>query len=875
MKIELFSINRVFKLTVILSLSAFFVGVAVNPAGAYQNPLKEPSREGLEFFEKRIRPVLADNCFVCHSAKARKPQGGLLLDSIEGMLKGGASGAPAIVPGEPDKSLLIKAIRYSDSKLQMPPVEKLPDQVIRDFEEWVRMGAPAPRSTAQASAVSPLPSYDFEAAKKFWSFQPVKNQNLPGVKNRSWVKNPVDQFILAKLAEKGLAPVSDVGRRALIRRASYDLTGLPPAADEVDAFVNDKSPDAYEKLIDRLLGSTAYGEKWGRHWLDVVRYADTAGCNSDYPVPSAYKYRNYVIKSFNDDKPYDQFIREQIAGDLMASSSEAQKFERIVATGYLAISRRFGSRNKEFELTIDDTIDNLGKTFLGLSTGCARCHDHKFDPIPNRDYYALYGIFNSTRYAFPGQEIYTHPSGFVPLAGGKEAERSARYQKELSELDDLKEFLTAEKGYAARNKKVKQQQAATEKTTEGNNKTNEKAPADRAPDSAGTIDKRPADFDRDADNWGRASKTARMPEEVDAEIQRVKTRIFELHERPPKVEKAYAVVEGYPQNARIHRKGDRNNKGDEVSRGFLTILGGPKVPPGYQGSGRDLLANWIADPANPLTARVMVNRIWGWHFGKGLVQTTNDFGSRGRAPTHPELLDWLAARFIESGWSVRKMHKLLMLSHAYQLSSSTVAANEQIDIANDYLWRFNRRRLEGEEIRDSILALSDQLDYSMGGEHPFPPENSWHFTQHEQFFAVYETSRRSVYVMQQRLKKHPFFEIFDGADQSSTTDKRTESVTPIQALFLMNNPWMHAQSDHFAVRVGMAYDGLPRRINYAFRIALGRPAMPDEIREASDWIQKNRVDLKAAGIVEEKLNRAALASYLRVLMSSNEFLYVD
>jgi hypothetical protein len=895
---------------------------------------QEPSQEGLEFFEKKIRPVLAESCSACHSAQSKKPQGGLMLDSIEGMLKGGASGQPAVVPGDPEKSLLIKAIRYADAKLQMPLGGKLPDQVIKDFEAWVKMGAPAPRISSPNATASNWQSYDWDAAKKFWSFQPIKKALPPQVKNRSWAKTPIDQFVLAKLEEKGLKPLGDTDRRSLIRRATFDLMGLPPSPEEIEAFLNDRSTNAFEKVVDRLLASSAYGEKWGRHWLDLVRYADTAGDNSDYPVPAAYRYRNYVIEAFNKDKPYDQFIREQIAGDIiarhrnprvegklseeeedepevpgskkmLATEIEQSRQEKIIATGYLAMSRRFGSRNKEMNLTIDDTIDNLGKTFLGLSASCARCHDHKFDPIPQRDYYALYGIFNSIRYSFPGAEIYPHPAEMVALVSGKESEKFYKLQNELEYLDDRKEFLTAEKGTAARNKKMKEQQAKeaetkaaeTKSEIKSNNESGAQATVEQKKDEPKT-ELRAADFDRDGDNWGRAGQSKRMPEEVDAEMRLVKARIAELHAQYTKVPKAYAVVEGLPANARIHRKGDPKNLGEEAPRGFLTILGGQRVPVDGKGSGRQQLANWIADSRNPLTARVMVNRVWQYHFGKGLVQTPNDFGTRGKAPTHPELLDYLAARFVEEGWSIKKMHKTIMLSRVYQLASGEERAgeresgragervmrrrsgavstvNEKIDVNNDYLWRFNRRRLEAEEIRDAILAVSGQLDRTMGAEHSFPPETTWRFSQHVQFFAVYETNRRSVYIMQQRLKKHPFFEVFDGADQNAITGERAQSITPVQALFLMNNQLMHEQADQLAVRVGMAYDTMPERIDYAFRLAYGRSAKPEEMREAVGYLQQTKQELTKQNISTEKLTRMALASYCRVLLSSNEFLYVD
>jgi hypothetical protein len=860
--------------------------LSTRPVSAQQ----EPSRLDLEFFEKKIRPVLESSCYMCHSKSSRRLQGGLLLDSREGMLKGGNSGQASIIPGDPDRSLLIQAIRYSDPKLQMPPGGQLSAEQVRDFEGWVRMGAPDPRGQSAAPPVAWQP-YDLSEARQFWSFQPIKNPPLPTVNNRAWVRSPLDRFILAKLEEKGLKPVGDADKRTLIRRATFDLTGLPPTPEEVEAFLQDASTNAFAKVIDRLLASPHYGEKWGRHWLDAVRYADTAGCNSDFPIPAAYKYRNYVIKSFNQDKPYDRFIREQIAGDLLPGKTEAEKHENVIATGYLAISRRFGSRNKEVNLTIDDTIDNLGKTFLGLSVSCARCHDHKFDPIPAKDYYALYGIFNSSRYAFAGAEIYPHPADMVALASGDEAEKFYKWQSELAALDDWKEYLNVERGAAARNKKARENQLkeAAQQTPAPNGQATDKqaniqvGPAVEKAAAKGEQrkelhppgDMRPADYDRDAVNSSTASKSTRMPEEVSAQAEEVKARLNELNRRAPKVEKAYAVVEGLPANARIHRKGDPKSLGEEVQRGFLTILGGQQLPADHKGSGREYLANWIAAPDNPLTARVVVNRIWQGHFGKGIVATPNDFGSRGTAPTHPELLDHLATQLIRSGWSLKAMHRIIMLSHAYQLAATHDPRNAGMDANNDLHWRFNRRRLSAEEVRDAMLAVSGSLDLTAGEAHPFPPESEWRYTQHEQFFAVYDTDRRSIYLMQQRQKKHPLMEVFDGADTNISTSPRPLSTTPLQALFLMNNPFVHSRADGLAVRVGLAYETTPQRIDYAFRLAYGRPAKPAEIRETIAYLQRARQQLQALDRPTDRLTREALASYLRVLLGSNEFLYVD
>ncbi|HWX40165.1 MAG TPA: DUF1553 domain-containing protein [Blastocatellia bacterium] len=512
-----------------------------------------------------------------------------------------------------------------------------------------------------------------------------------------------------------------------------------------------------------------------------------------------------------------------------------------MATGYIAISRRFGSQANEFHLTIDDTIDNLGKAVLGLSISCARCHDHKFDPIPNRDYYSLYGIFNSTRYAFPGTEIYRHTKDFVPLAVADKGQKLVKWQDELGELD-------------ARLQRLNNERMAIERK-------------DKKPKAA-------------ADKPGAASisddKTAgRTLADVDTDLARVKLRITELENQPPGVEKAYAVSDGKPADARILRKGDPNDKGDEAPRGFLQILGGQRLPEPEKGSGRLELAQWLTDTKNPLTARVMVNRIWQHHFGKGLVQTPNDFGARGKAPTHPELLDYLAARFIESGWSVKAMHRLIVLSHAYRLSSADSPQNASVDVNNDLLWKFNRRRLDAEEIRDAMLTVGGAIDLTMPGPHPFPPEGSWRYTQHQPFIADFPTNHRSVYLMQQRIKRQPFLEAFDGADPNAPTAERSLSTTPIQALQVMNDPFVHEQADNFAVRVGMAYGNEARRIDYSYRLAFGRPPTKEELKIGAEYLGKISQEIKQTKIPADRQPRAALASYLRILMSSNEFMFVD
>lgn len=864
--------DHILKRSLALLAGALFCLSYLATIQAQQAPSNGLSKEGVDFFESKIRPALASHCYQCHSAQSKKLAGGLRLDTRAGMLRGGASGEPAIVPGAPEKSLLVKAIRYTDPKLQMPMSAPLPKQLIQDFEAWIRMGAPDPRE-AEGGTVAAADSapYDFTQAKKFWSFQSLKTAAVPAVKNQAWVKTPIDNFILAKLEEKQLAPVADADKRTLLRRATFDLTGLPPTPREVDDFLNDSSPDAFAKVVDRLLASTAYGEKWGRHWLDLVRYADTAGCNSDFPVPTAYKYRNYVIDAFNRDKPYNQFIREQIAGDLLPSKTEAERQEQIIATGYIANSRRLGSRDVDDNLMIDDTIDNLGKAFLGLSINCARCHDHKFDPLPQRDYYALYGIFKSTRYAFPGTEIYRHPHSLTPLVQGTAAEQLTKYQNEVRDLDLKIEALQVERGFVRGRQREKT--AAAEVLAQ-------KAGKAVNLDQLGRIIAEGKLIEEDHDDRNRyvGEASTRTVEEIETELAKVRLRFSELL-NPPNVERAYAVSEGQGADARLHRKGDLKNLGEVVPRGFLQILGGARLPANHKGSGRLELANWIADASNPLTARVIVNRIWLHHFGRGLVPTPNDFGVRGLAPTHPELLDYLAAQFIAEGWSFKKMHRRLMLSHVYQVASSeqhSAAANPQsIDANNAYLRHFNQRRLDAEEIRDAMLAVSGALDRTIKGAHPFPPERDWRYSQHNPFVATYEHDGRGVYLMQQRIRAHPQLSIFDGADPNSPIGERVPSTTPLQALFMMNAPFVHRQADLFAVRVGMAYAEDEKRIEYAYRLAFGRKPTAAELAKGLAYLRDIRADLIEINTPDEAQTRAALASYLRVLLSSSEFIFVD
>ena len=1251
-------------------------------------------------FENSIRPVLVETCFRCHGDT--KVSGALRVDSPESLLTGGESGT-AIVPGQPEESLLIKAIQRHADVSAMPPEKKdalRPDQITA-FENWIRAGARWPAHSKK-----------FEATRH-WAFESARDAPLPDVRDTAWAGNSVDLFIRAKQEDSEVLPAEPASKPALIRRATFDLTGLPPTPDEVDAFQNDSSPAAFKNLVDRLLESPACGERWGRHWLDVVRYADTAGETADYPVPLAWRYRNYVIDSFNGDKPYDEFLQEQIAGDVLANQGSTQRYaEQVTATGYLAISRRFGFDSENYHhLTIQDTIDTLGQSVLGLSLGCARCHDHKFDAVSMDDYYGLYGIFDSSRYAFPGSEQKQRFRSMVPLLPPGESvpmwrrfdqrvaaiATSLEHQKQpvpatilrsLSDLDgdfemqapaaggsngvlvppwlyegqiavtnaaqspfsnlyargkvgaslsaDAGDYRIAQSLYPRRTSDncrtlyvnldfrvgerpikehdadcneprrrnggptggahrlwigahfsspavvvlidsktvslqtgdVTERMASTQpnewynlqlqlnladRTVSGSvGKPGESSsfadkrlsetwagvidfavlassnssdaalpgiefdnlgvqeepipgvstdlpgslPAVPAPDPAElskqlqeligmdgdfevqTVDTPPSSpwgpgpnsvvavagiaqspyqnvfpsggmgihmpnrgeydgfgltlpttwtadaaerlfacfdfccadsseggdgswryymghgpgnsaavelffngkefFRRSGDakdavcplavgEWYQVqlsldlkartfsgvigSRTSRteftgalatgwdgaidysfidsyghiggvrpalhadnyviretaipafdaMPVRADSpEYESRRIKAAEIRQQLSAIASdtqnlaeeldglltdgpfpmTYGMAEGTPHNVRTQLRGEPDKPGNEVPRGFIKSLGGGPLPVNTTGSGRLELAQWLTHPDNPLTARVMVNRIWQYHFGRGLVRTPNDFGVRGLPPTHPELLDHLAIQFVRSGWSVKAMHRLIMLSATYQQSSfpssplvpSPFANPDDADTADLYS-HFPRRRLSAEEIRDSILAVTGELDREPAQEHPFPSPISWGFTQHGPFSAVYEHNKRSVYLMTQRLKRHPFLALFDGPDPNATTADRLGTTVPTQALYFLNDPFVHTKADAWAGRLQAGFPADTQQIEQAYRTALGRSATDEEQVEAAAFLEAYRTELSSIG--QDNIDHRALAAFLRTVIGSNEFLHVD
>ncbi len=799
--------------------AANFSGIEVW-RGNYDGLGRPISEAELAFFEKRIRPLFVNKCYECHSAESTEVQGDLLVDSRATLRRGGTKG-PAVLPGDVEHSLLVEAVRYQNAEMQMPPDEKLLGEEIADLENWVKMGAPDPRSTATKHLGKQI---DIAAARQFWSLKPISNPTIPNVKHTDWPRSNIDRFVLAKMEEHDFAPAADADKRVLIRRATYDLIGLPPTPDEVDAFLADDSADAFARVVDRLLDSPRYGERWGRHWLDVVRYADTAGDNSDFPIPQIHRYRDWVIDAFNRDQPYDEFVRDQLAGDLRGGKTEQQRVERLIATGYLANSRRFGSRVDDYpqHLTIEDTIDNLGRSFLGMTISCARCHDHKFDPITNRDYYGLYGIFHSTRYPWPGIELDQKQRNFVPLVAPDKlaaTEQAANERaKEQSQLDD-------------KAKKLKNLVSKANK-----------------------------------DDKKHAEQKLKEAE-----------RLAKAHrELPPLFETAYAVTDAQThEDVAIQLKGDPAHPGDVVPRHFLTVLGGQGLPTGADVSGREQLADWILADDNPLTARVMANRIWQHHFGRGIAPTPNDFGKQGKPPTHPELLDYLATQFRSGGWSIKAMHRLIMLSRSYQQSSVRDHQTIWQDPTNEWLSGYPRRRLDAEAIRDTLLALGNNLDLSPAGSHPFPPQHSWKFTQHNPFKAIYETNHRSVYLMTQRIQRHPFLAIFDGADPSTSTAARTSTTTPLQALYLLNDPLVHEQSSRIVERILSQASDDESRMAIAYQLLFARPPSSDEVASTDEFLTSARTLLKQVGTEGDQIDAEAWRACVRSLLRLNEFVYLD
>ena len=823
-------------------LATVVVAVLTGITGWAQNAATKPDAQAIEFFEKKVRPVLFTNCFGCHGPS--KQMGGIRLDSLAAMMKGN-SGGPAVVLGHPDSSPLIQAVRYA-GKVKMPPTGKLKAEEVAALEEWVRMGAPWPGQSPAAAALPPGKNGEYiipEALQKHWSFQPVRRPPVPRIENRkSKIDNPIDAFVLARLGRKGLPPNPPADRRTLIRRAHIDLTGLPPTADEVEAFVNDRSPDAFAKVVDKLLESPRYGERWARYWLDIARYADTKGYvfTEDRNYPNAYTFRDYVIRAFNEDLPYDQFILEQIAADKLPLGEDRRP---LAAMGFITVGRRFLNNQPDIN---DDRIDVVTRGFQALTVACARCHDHKYDPIPTADYYSLYGVFASSMEANP-------PPGISPKSISEPYEaHNAKLQAADKEEKDILQ---------AQIRRLRQVVKDT-------------------PDS---LSKETKDI-LQGFRVGALPEPPKLAKLEEAFEQSARDRLAPLRETVKQLRNTMPVSPEFAMaledretavNPRVFIRGNPNNHGPAVPRQFLQILQGPNRTPFPTGSGRLDLAKAIADPKNPLTARVMVNRVWMHHFGQGLVRTPSDFGVRGEHPTHPELLDWLASEFVQPTvgpkagsvkrealrpWSLKHLHRLIMNSAVYQQSSACDTARLDADPENRLLSRMNRRRLDLEAMRDSMLAVSGRLDLTMGGRSVDILDAG--------------ASRRTVYGFIERQNLANFFRTFDFASPDLSTATRPRTTVPQQALFMMNSPFVVQQARSLAKRAGTSGTA----VQNLYRLVYSRNPTAVEVKAALAFINAPGADVAGLQLISISAQKSTLTRWeqlAQVLLMSNEFIFVD
>ena len=1058
-------------------------------------PLSAQTPDQIEFFEKKIRPVLVEQCYACHSAETMA-QAELLLDSAEALHKGGSRG-PALNVGDLGASLLLRAISYADIELKMPPTGKLSDQQIADFRVWVEMGAPDPRKQV-AVAAPPEPGIDLEAGRKFWAFQPIDQPTVPSTSRPNWVSTPIDAFLLARLEQEGLEPAAALDKRGLIRRATFDLIGLPPSPSEIAGFLADSSPDAYPKLVDRLLDSPHYGERWGRHWLDLVRYAETNGHEFDNDKLDIWRYRDYVIDAFNKDLPYDRFVQEQIAGDLLPPriSAAGDHFVTPAATGMYWLWEVLNSPTDSIQARadqVDNQLDVIGKAFFGLTIACARCHDHKFDPIPTADYYSMAGILHSTQ--MREQCVDTPQTAALiqarssiirdvnkdmaselrlaerdnlaslaaELVDGVERisdEDAAGWAKRLQEVSDqpdhpLHPFLLAEEEgldearawvsewadkanpaeaiWEERGDTVREDfedgyegwladgnafgsgpvravppnqeisgytgSAIANSFGTGSNAfvgmlttSKFKMPArwvhvrmasNQQPAPRGAREKAKLRFTIVADDHksGHAMPagdgllkwyTISMEKEkgrtcyleiVDRDREgyiAVDKIVFSNSQEPPpiahpisdRVRKLFAeggptsttsLAQAYqglaleiankrdqtademaflaavqlwpsrqaggatltgpsrhnfddlidfrtnfesaipassfamssmdvdPGNIRIHQRGSHKNLGEEVPRRFLQVVAGADQEPFTAGSGRLDLARWAVSDENPLTARVMVNRVWKHHFGQGIVASTDNFGENGERPTHPALLDFLASDLIKNNWSIKQLHRSIMLSSAYQMDSRISGEAKKLDPANKLLSHMPVRRLEGEAIRDSVLAIAGTLNPTVGG-----PSIAPHISDYQDGRGKPKTGtldgegRRSVYIQARRNFLTPLLLAFDYPLPISTIGRRGVSAVPSQALILLNNEFLHDQAGKWARAELERYDDDAQRISDMFERAFGRKPSRDEVAAASDFLDEQSSRLTAA----ESDEAQPWTDLAHTLMNSAEFIFV-
>lgn len=831
-------------------LTLLVMALVAAPSAAADPPAF--TKEQVAFFEKEVEPILKKNCLKCHGAE-EKIKGGLRLTSRAEILKGGDTG-PAVDLAKPAESLLVQAIEYKKDGYEMPPGGKqLPEADRAVLAKWVREGLPW---TPGAAAAPPAPHTTggivTPEARQYWAYQPVKRPEIPRLANTGqsgWQKNPIDAFLFARLKAKGLTPNGPADKVALVRRVYYDLWGLPPTPEQVDAFVADSSPTAFEKLVDSLLASPHYGEKWGRHWLDLVRYAETNGYERDGPKPNAWRYRDYVIRSFNADKPFDQFLKEQIAGDELWPG----KIDATIATGYYRLGvwddEPADDKQALFD-GYDDIVATTGQVFLGMTLNCARCHDHKKDPIPQADYYKLVAFVRDVR----------------PYSDTRDV-KSKNNMTDVTPPEKRSDKEAEEKGRRERADAIR---------------------AEMKPLEDAAIKKMPPEDQLKVDDGKRAEVLPKVPQFLARADQqkyaRLKRELDDLAKKPFSYQEfALSVANCDPRPPKTHVmvRGNPHVPGKEVAPGFPEVLGvpAPSIPeaaPGAKTSGRrTVLANWLASPDNPLTARVFVNRVWQYHFGRGLVPSPNDFGKLGEGVTHPELLDWLASEFVAGGWQVKKLHKLMLLSAAYRMSSTGTDAGLKEDPGNQLFWRFPMRRLGAEEVRDSMLAVSGSLNETMYGPSVYPkipkevlagqsvPGQGWPTTTGP------EANRRSVYVHVKRSLLVPVLNAHDAADTDTSCPVRYTTTVPTQALGMLNGEFANERAVAFAQRLMKeSPEGLAVQVTRAIRLTTGRVPLAEEVARDVAFVQSLQTK---HGLDATK----ALTQYALLCLNANEFVYLD
>jgi cytochrome c553 len=826
---------------------ALLAAARLHAADASETAHAGISPEQLSFFEKNIRPVLVESCYKCHSAESDKVKGGLTLDTKQGLALGGESGHPGVTPGSISESSIYEAMTWQNEDMQMPPKRKLPDDVLANFKKWIDMGAPDPREQKVANATGGKRAINMEEGRKHWSFVKPVPHTPPAVKTEGWAKTDIDKFILAGVEQAGLHPVRDADRPTLIRRISFDLTGLPPTPDEVKAFVADTSPDAVKRVIDMYLDNERYGEKWARHWLDVARYGESSGKEVNVLYPNAWRYRDYVIESFKKDKPYDLFLREQIAGDLMKSSGKRDQAEKIIATGFLAIGSKGHNQRDKRQFTmdlVDEQIDTLSQSMLGLTLACARCHDHKFDPVTQRDYYALAGIFLSTETLF-GTYSQLQNANSSPLI---------ELDREAGQISALGKLTPAE---VAQLKKRYDEAALT--ATNIRDQVRGMSAEDRQNQTAQSFLRIRSSFDR--------AESVKADLDLFYEDGTPRTLVMGTLDRPA------------PYNSPVLIRGDLKQPGDVVPRGLVEVLCAKDEPRNIaKGSGRLDLAYWIASKDNPLTARVMVNRIWLKLMGSAIVPTPDNFGVMGLKPTHPELLDNLAVSFMENGWSIKKLIREIMLSRVYQMGSTHDAANYAVDPDNKLHWRMNQRRLDAEEIRDAMLAVSGLINF-------YPVDGSPVARAEEGRTGIVKLltdinanppTYRSIYLPIIRDQVPEILTVFDFPDASLVNGDRETTNVPSQSLFMMNNPQSISAADEFARRIGQM-DGTPEeKLSAAYQLAFGRePTAQERTGMFSFWSNFPKEVAKNRNMPKDSVQGVALSAFCQALMSSAEFRYLN